>query len=1038
MRLTIAVTIDSVTFDAGVIAGTTSLGGSESACLGLARGLQARGHDVHIFTTKLADDAPKTDHAGVAWHPAASLAQWGVFKDWDVLIALRQPQFLQHAPAKFRVLWSQDLMASDSMKQYVMSLAWAYDAVAYVSKYHQAQWETTTPELTGIGWATKNGHDAALAAEARTAAVKNPHQLIHISRPERGLAPLLRLWPQVRQAYPDATVAICRYSSMYDKDGWGQVCAAFDRDVAAMNAAVGGITYLGELGKPALYQAIANSAAMWYPGVSTFAETSCIAAIEAQACGTPFIGSFKGALPETVPSGVLIPGVAEDDDPAYDAATLAALGEVFAGCAGNTRAYRERVAAGLQHVQAYTYEAVAAEWESFLLGQFAQRYETEKAGILRRLDHDDDLVAAKIVAAEISEECQALRAQYGSEHRHIQQIISAKHADPSKSESGFCAVPCDTCDAYRIEALADRVITGKEHTAAQYAEQAMDPRVELARADRRLQEVVKQFVGCRHVVDVACGPGAFTLALALDDDTREVVAIDYAQANIDAGKAAAEELGLADRITWICAPVWDYETGRASGWLETFTAAHAGRFDGLFCGEFLEHVADCSGLVRALDRLVKHQGRVVYTVPQGPLNTLVSRNMPLQRGHVHAFRPADLDGLFGRKEAFRCLSLPWVLADPRGDLVGNWLVTYRRGVGDDTGTRPLGRRLLHRPYKRLSVGVITNSTLDLRRCLDAVWQTADEIVLGDTGCPAGELDRVLAEFPRKVRVIQVPAVQVLPGGFSEARNRVLAACTGEWFLWIDADETLCGVVDLGKYLDGPVFMGYAIPQNHLHLDASMGTDTPIRLFRRVPAIQFYGCIHEQPQLHDCNGAIVPALQVADVQIAHLGYLHEAIRREKALTRNLPLLVRDRQMFPDRELGSLLVLRDYANLALWTRQSQQGALTAEVQQYYANVVGLFEEKFMDPAHTYHALARPFYESALRSVAGAMEVEIGMAVGHAPDGLGQGRAKATRVWVRTPEHLAQLLAAKSVEVVKSLKPDQYVLDCEPLPQPTEVAA
>ncbi len=988
MRLSICFAIDSVPFTVGVIDGSVSLGGSESACLGLARALQRRGHDVHLFVTKLSADAPSVDAAGVTWHPAESIAQWSLLKDWDVAIALRQPMFLQHVQAKYRVLWSQDLMAGDPMKQYVMSLAWAYDAVAYVSAYHQRQWEATTPELTGIGWAAKNGHDAALAATARAEAVKKPHQIIHISRPERGLAPLLMMWPALKAARPDAELVLCRYSSMYDKDGWGEVCKAFDRDVADVNAAVGGITYLGELGKPALYRAIAESAVMWYPGVSTFAETSCIAAIEAQACGTPFVGSYKGALPETVPAGVLVPGVAEDDA-AYQAASVAAVVAALDGCEAQSFAYRSQVKAGLAHVAGYSYEAVAAEWEDWLLGQFAGRYTTDAVGVMRRLVHEDDFVSAALVADEL--------------------LLTPHHDEAQQVKDDFAAIAA-----------------GREHTADGYAEQAMDPRAELQRADLRIKTVVEAFTGCQHILDVACGSGAYALALALDHPTRHVTAVDYAAGNIAAGRAAAEALGVADRITWVVAPVWDMEAQRPSDWLAAQATAS---YDGLYCGEFLEHVADCTAFVTALDRLVRHQGRVVYTCPQGALNSLLPRDLPLRRGHVHHFRPADLQSVFGQKEALRVLSLPWTAQDGRGQPVGNWCIGYRRGQSDDTGRRPLGRRLLARPYARLSVGLITNDTTDLRRCLDAVWLTADEIVLGDCGCVPSLLAAVLAEFPRKVRVVPVGDVRGLDGGFSEARNVVLAAATGEWFLWIDSDEVLVGARDLGKYLDGVVFRGYALRQNHLHLDGPMSTDTPVRVFRRGPDIQFYGCIHEQPQMGDANGDITPALELADVQIAHTGYLHESVRRDKALTRNLPLLVRDQQRFPERELGKLLVLRDYANLALWTKEQQRGQVTPQVQEYYGAVIGLFESRFMDQTHKYHALARPFYEQALRHVKGAFHVELGVVAAHAPDGLGAAHVTPQRAWVRTADHLKALIAART-EAMLTPTDVPWVLDCEPL--------
>ncbi len=985
MPLAIAFCLDSVEFSAAVIAGDASLGGSESACLGLARALHARGHDVHIFTPKLAQDAPQVDHAGVIWHHSQTLTQWSMLKDWDVCVALRQPMFLQHVTAKFKVLWTQDLMANETMKNYVMSLAWAYDAVAYVSKYHQKQWEDFVPELKGVGFVTKNGHDAALAKAARQAAIKRPNRIIHISRPERGLIPLLTMWPLLKARVPDAELQICRYSSMYDPDGWGEICRQFDREVEAVNREVGGITYLGELGKPALYQAIAEAAVMWYPGVSTFGETSCIAAIESQACGTPFVGSFKGALPETVPRGILIPGVAEED-PAYHEASVAAVVSLLTGCATQSFTYRQTQHAGLAHVQTYSYAAIAEEWERWLLTQFLARYEAQKPLVLRRLMHEDDFVAAKIVAEEL-------------------------------------------LDATAL-AECDRVLSGADISAVDYAVHALKPEDELARHDTRLINAVAQFEGCTRVVDIACGSGAYAIALATADPARHVTAIDYSQGNIDAGRAAADALGVGDRITWICQAVWTGPNGTASTWFRQFVQEHGGQFDGLWCGEFLEHVVDATGLIDTCEALVTPMGRCAWSFPLGALHALATRHMPSHRTHVHHVRSADIQAIFGAKDGFIARAIPWLLPDARGMAVGNWLVSYRNH--GPTGTRPLEHRVLQRPYQRLTVGLITNSTLDLRRCLDAVWQVADEIVIGNTGAPAAELDQIVAEFPRKTRVIDLAPVPEQPDGFSGARNAVLAASTGEWFLWIDSDELLCGIADLGKYLDNRIFRGFVIPQNHLHLDQKMGTDTPTRLFRRGPDIQFYGCVHEQPQMGHCNGDIEPCLQLADVQIAHTGYLHESIRRDKCLNRNLPLLIRDQERFPDRELGKLLVLRDFSNLALWDREQARGALTDTGKEYQRQVVGMFEKFFMDPSHRYHALARPFYENALKHVAGACEVEIGVAGAPAPEGLRGVPSKVERIWIRKPEHLRALVQARLEAMLKPLEVGATPgMDVEPFP-------
>src|SRR5206468_2966662 len=128
----------------------------------------------------------------------------------------------------------------------------------------------------------------------------------------------------------------------------------------------------------------------------------------------------------------------------------------------------------------------------------------------------------------------------------------------------------------------------------------------------------------------------------------------------------------------------------------------------------------------------------------------------------------------------------------------------------------------------------------------------------------------------------------------------------------------------------------------------MHHDSPVRIFRRVPENQFYGCIHEQPQHGDCNGDIIPALQLNDVQIAHTGYLVEGIRRLKMTDRNFPLLIKDAKRFPDRKLGKVLILRDLVNLADYAAEEVGYKYPPVAVDYLKRAIAMFEKELADPA------------------------------------------------------------------------------------------
>lgn len=959
--------VDSVPMTTAVVAGDTSLGGSESACLGLARALKAQGHDVTMFATHLSPDVPEIDAAGVRWLPSESLAQAQKLIDPDVFVALRQPHvFALPVQARWRMLWCQDMLVGEPAKQQFMSLAWAYDEISYVSQYQRKQWEGVAHELAPLGWVTKNGFDPA---HVPTNVAKVPGRIIHISRPERAMPPLLAMWPELKRRVPHAELHLCRYASMYDGEG-SQVKAmveSYDREIARVQAAVGGIVVLGQLAKPDLYRAVASAEVMWYPGVVDFAETSCIAAIESQACGTPFVGSYKGALPETVPHGVLIDGDAMSAS--YQSKSLHAVCELLEAARVGARPLH--AVAGRQHVQSYTYDAIAAEWTAHVEARFAARVAKHPRRVVDALIREDDHVAARALTE-----------------------------DPA------------------ILAECDRVIRGEAQTAEHYARFAMDPEQEIQVKQGRHLTVVEAFTGCQRILDLACGNGAFAILLAEADPTRTLVALDYSAKNIEVAKAAAARHGVADRIDFQHAVVCDLESG-------ALEAEIGAAYDGVFLGEFCEHVA---GVTRLLNEVAERVGpgvRVVITVPSGPFTDVLPVGVPLQKGHVHHFRPRDVQRMFGAQPSYTLDYLDCGFS-PRGPALGHWIIRYQ------TSDVPIGDRdLTHwhqtiRPQQRLSVGILAhNATATLPSCLASIHGIADEIVIAacEDSHDLDELARLAERF--KASVVLIPHVAQLEGGFSQARNITLQAATGDWFAWIDADETLVGTA-LCKYLQSGVFRGYALKQNHLMLDMPSHFDTPVRVFKTGPDIEFYGCVHEQPQQGDCNGDILPTLQLFDVQIAHTGYLHEGIRRQKSLQRNLPLLVRDREVFGDRLLGKVLWVRDYVTQAAWRVEDLGGRPDAKVWEMYQAAIALFETHFLDPAHRFHALARPFYEQAVSKVRGAIEVETAM--GGAVQGLRGRRAEPRRFWVRTPEQIKPLLDHYQAQALKVYAP--VVIDVEPV--------
>jgi glycosyltransferase involved in cell wall biosynthesis len=205
----------------------------------------------------------------------------------------------------------------------------------------------------------------------------------------------------------------------------------------------------------------------------------------------------------------------------------------------------------------------------------------------------------------------------------------------------------------------------------------------------------------------------------------------------------------------------------------------------------------------------------------------------------------------------------------------------------------------------LSAAIIVRDEADfLRECLTSIRDVCDEIVVVDTGSVddsrevARSFDAVLGEFPWN-------------DSFADARNVSLEMATGEWILYIDADEQLVDLdiaaarAELEARTDAIALrtLFYSRPHYSPYRE--------FRVWRHRDDIRFFGRIHEAvvPDILRVSHEQSLVIDIsASLSICHYGY--EGDQTHKHL-RNLPLLERRVVEFPNRcylwhHLGSVRI------------------------------------------------------------------------------------------------------------------------------------
>jgi len=345
------------------------LGGSQSALCYLAAALARRGQDVTTVTTtsqpRMVEGVHCLNQNSV---PIELLSRPGA-----VIVALNEPGSLAQqlrqtlGPRIPLILWTQhahDQPAAQPLRDVAVQDLW--NRIVCISDWQRqwySQWLGVLPARIDV---LRNAISPAFgklpADHAALLAAKSPLvRLAYTSTPFRGLDVLIHCFPEIHRRHPHCRLEIYSSMQVYQQ-------AAVDdpyRSLYAQCQTTPGVHYRGSLSQQLLAGELAGVSILAYP--NTFAETSCIAVMEALAAGLLVVTSDLGALSETCQGYArLIPPIgpgrsAADFAGDFIEATCAAIRELE----GDAASLAQRQFQQAKSIAATcNWDSRAAEWEA--------------------------------------------------------------------------------------------------------------------------------------------------------------------------------------------------------------------------------------------------------------------------------------------------------------------------------------------------------------------------------------------------------------------------------------------------------------------------------------------------------------------------------------------------------------------------------------------------------------------------------------------------------------------------------------------------
>ena len=270
------------------------VGGSEEAVINMGKELAKLGWIIDVYCSC---DAPG-NYDGVEYR---NYWEYDKKQPCDIFLMWRNQKYIEYAPVGSRVfVWIHDVQYYDYWNDEWLAKT---EKILPLSKYHRNLLAKFPDDKFYI---TRNG---IVPGHFQVEKKKVPYSCVYASSPDRGLEVLLDIWPEIRKAYPQATLNVL-YGFSKGADEINKVNPAwlpwkYNMIAKLKELEKSGVIYRGKVSHLELADIFNNSEYWLYP-CFRFDEISCISAMKAQAAGCYPITTDRAALDETVQYGIKV------------------------------------------------------------------------------------------------------------------------------------------------------------------------------------------------------------------------------------------------------------------------------------------------------------------------------------------------------------------------------------------------------------------------------------------------------------------------------------------------------------------------------------------------------------------------------------------------------------------------------------------------------------------------------------------------------------------------------------------------------------